>query len=255
MTDEVPWYELIGSTGAAPQHHLGGKRATDELIDMAGIQPGNKVLVLGCGDGSTALAIARRFACKVTGTDINPEAVNDAMKNLEKARRGLKGKVVFKVDDLFDSKLKPGKFDRIVVESVLIMLPKGRALEILSALLAPEGVLVMNEGLRMLEGDRSAMESIQRDFEKIGVTWGLPTYDEWRALFEKHGFMAESSGPRQTSVIGIGVDSFIRNPLASASWFFRVMVNGESRRFFIGIWRSMAKARIKWGYALWACHK
>lgn len=253
MTEGAQWFELIGGAGAAPQHHMGGKRATDELIEMAGIQAGDKVLVPGCGDGRTALAIAARFACKVTGTDINPEAINDAMRNLEKARRGLMGKVVFKVDDLFDSKLKPGKFDRIVVESVLIMLPRDRALEILGALLAPDGLLVMNEGLCMLEGDRSAMESIQRDFEKIGVTWSLPTYDEWRDLFEKHGFKVESGGPRRASVISLGIDSFLKNPFASASWFFRAMVNVEARRFFIGIWRSMAKARIKWGYALWAC--
>lgn len=52
--------------------HPGGRRSTDELFARAGFQAGQQVLDVGCGVGTTATQIARRFGVQVTALDIAP---------------------------------------------------------------------------------------------------------------------------------------------------------------------------------------
>ena len=40
--------------------HPGGRRSTGEMFELAGLQPGQRVLDVGCGVATTAIEIARR---------------------------------------------------------------------------------------------------------------------------------------------------------------------------------------------------
>src|SRR5438093_7170012 len=52
--------------------HPGGRRSTEELFQLAGLEPGQKALDVGCGVGTTAIQMARRFGATVTAIDISP---------------------------------------------------------------------------------------------------------------------------------------------------------------------------------------
>src|SRR5256714_2358609 len=52
--------------------HPGGRRSTEELLQRADVQPNQQVLDVGCGVGTTAIQIARRFRAHVTAVDIAP---------------------------------------------------------------------------------------------------------------------------------------------------------------------------------------
>ena len=71
-------YQLLTALGKKVVHP-GGRQSTEELLRLADIRPEHHVLEVGCGPGTTAVEIARRFGARVTAVDID-----DMM--LEKAR-------------------------------------------------------------------------------------------------------------------------------------------------------------------------
>ena len=52
--------------------HPGGRQSTEKMFARADFQPGQRVLDIGCGVGTTAIAMARRFAVDVIAADISP---------------------------------------------------------------------------------------------------------------------------------------------------------------------------------------
>lgn len=55
------------------EFHIGGRRATLDLAERAGISPASRVLDLGCGIGGPARALAHHFDCTVVGVDLTEE--------------------------------------------------------------------------------------------------------------------------------------------------------------------------------------
>jgi ubiquinone/menaquinone biosynthesis C-methylase UbiE len=49
--------------------HPGGLSATSELAEASGLREGGHILDLGCGKGTTAIYLARKYGCDVTGVD------------------------------------------------------------------------------------------------------------------------------------------------------------------------------------------
>ncbi len=78
------------------------------LAEQTGIQPGDRVLEIGCGWGGFAEFAAREIGCKVTGLTISKEQFDFAQERIAKA--GLNDKVEIKMLDYRDEK---GTYDRI----------------------------------------------------------------------------------------------------------------------------------------------
>jgi ubiquinone/menaquinone biosynthesis C-methylase UbiE len=57
------------------EFHIGGRRATEELIGQLGIAPGNHVLDVGCGLGGPARFVVDRYKCRVSGVDLTLDYV------------------------------------------------------------------------------------------------------------------------------------------------------------------------------------
>jgi ubiquinone/menaquinone biosynthesis C-methylase UbiE len=68
--------------------HPGGRRSTEELVTRAGFQAGQQVLDVGCGVGTTATQIARRFGVRVTAVDIAPLMLDRTQANIRSAGLG-----------------------------------------------------------------------------------------------------------------------------------------------------------------------
>jgi ubiquinone/menaquinone biosynthesis C-methylase UbiE len=66
---------------------LGGDAARERLIDQGAIEPGHRILEIGCGTGGLVLAIKRRYpAATVVGLDPDPKALARADRKAERAR-------------------------------------------------------------------------------------------------------------------------------------------------------------------------
>jgi ubiquinone/menaquinone biosynthesis C-methylase UbiE len=73
---QVTWKDLT----AVDEFHVRGREASKELALQAGLQPGRRVLDIGCGIGGAARLLAGEFGCRVTGIDITPEYIRTAQK-------------------------------------------------------------------------------------------------------------------------------------------------------------------------------
>jgi len=104
------------------------------------IQPGQRVLDIGCGWGGFALDLARQYDIKVTGVALAPDQIAFCKERAEAA--GLADRVTFELMDYRDVQ---GRFDRI--SSVGLLEHVGTPhypefFEHTNRLLAPDGVMV-----------------------------------------------------------------------------------------------------------------
>ena len=90
-------YLLFGLLGKQVIHP-GGRKATEELFGLAGLGPGQRVLDIGCGVGTTAIEMATRFAATVTAADISPDMRDRALANVRTA--GVSDKVAVEAADI-----------------------------------------------------------------------------------------------------------------------------------------------------------
>src|SRR5205085_9982411 len=107
------------------------RQSGDEFVDTLGIEPGMRVLDLGCGDGTTALPVARRGA-EVLGVDIAANLVAAANKRAKLA--GLHNARFIEGDASDLSGLTSGSFDLV--------------LSIFGAMFAPKPLDVAREMVR-----------------------------------------------------------------------------------------------------------
>ena len=59
--------------------------AVERMVELAEVQPGDKVYDLGCGDGRIVITAAQRHGVKAVGVDIDPEQVAKARENAKRA--------------------------------------------------------------------------------------------------------------------------------------------------------------------------
>jgi len=77
--------------------HMGGLKATEELIELCHINKGKYILEVGCGVGITACYIAKRYGCRVVGMDISERMIDKSKKRAK--REGVEDRVKFTVAD------------------------------------------------------------------------------------------------------------------------------------------------------------
>jgi SAM-dependent methyltransferase len=109
--------------GADPEHldpdqlatvdefHIGGRKATVELLDQLELRPALRVLDVGSGLGGTARYLARRHGVEVTGVDLTAEYVEVATSLTRRA--GLAELVQFRQASATTLPFSDGSFDRV----------------------------------------------------------------------------------------------------------------------------------------------
>jgi ubiquinone/menaquinone biosynthesis C-methylase UbiE len=64
---------------------LGGGSAHRQLVDQTGIQPGHRVLEIGCGTGNLVILVKRLYPrAEVVGLDPDPKALARARRKAER---------------------------------------------------------------------------------------------------------------------------------------------------------------------------
>lgn len=69
------------------------------MLDRAQVNKNDTLYDLGCGDGRIVIPAAKKGGARVTGIDLNPVRIQEAIANAKEA--GVEGKVNFMVGDLF----------------------------------------------------------------------------------------------------------------------------------------------------------
>ena len=169
-----------------------------------------RVLDVGCGNGITAIELARRYSVHVIGIDFAEKMVAAAMGMAVNQR--LKGSVRFQVGDVRDLSGFSEKFDLIYTERTLINLPdwltQRQAIVNISNLLVDGGLYVM-------------CESSQDGLDKINSLRGLLGLPEITPPW--HDRYLRDAEIEQLTFSGIKLESII--DFSSTYYFLSRVVN------------------------------
>lgn len=136
------------------EFHVGGRPATQYLVESLGLSAADHVLDVGCGIGGTARYLAAQVGCRVTGIDLTPEFIAAAL-DLTK-RVGLDAGLRFEVGSALDMPFADGSFDAAVTLHVAMNISDRATLyEEVARVVQPGGVFgvydVMSTGEGTLE--------------------------------------------------------------------------------------------------------
>jgi ubiquinone/menaquinone biosynthesis C-methylase UbiE len=115
------WDERASLEEQAGTRDLIAKQLEVEAIAKY-VKDGMRVLDVGCGNGVTALELARRYDIDLVAVDSSKEMLSAAMDRC--VGRVVKGSVKFRPADVLDLPDDLGMFDLIYTERVLINLPE-----------------------------------------------------------------------------------------------------------------------------------
>lgn len=119
---ESDWAKLL----LGDSFHPGGVPLTLRLGEVLGLGPGDRVLDVAAGKGTSAIALAQRYGCAVVGVDFGAANVRDA--NAAAARAGLADRVRFAMGDAERlSACADGAFDAVICECAFCTFPDKRA--------------------------------------------------------------------------------------------------------------------------------
>jgi len=124
--------------------HLGGLKATDELIELCQIGEGSYILDVGCGAGQTPCYIAKKYNCRVMGVDISERMIERSNERVES--EGVADRVEFRVADAQDLPFEDDLFDAVITESVTVFPEdKQKAVKEYARVTKPGGYVGLNE--------------------------------------------------------------------------------------------------------------
>lgn len=178
------WYDFVGQLAdAVPFMHLGGKDATEKLLEMCRVSDAERVLDVGCGGGDTACLVAQKYAIRVDGVDLSEVMVESANSKARKV--GCAELVVFQVGSIYELPYENETFDVVYLESVLTPLPGEKSLAMVEMLrvLRPGGRLGVNESIV----DSSAPEEWVTLMAEHPAFYGYFTAQKLYDLFDAAG--------------------------------------------------------------------
>jgi ubiquinone/menaquinone biosynthesis C-methylase UbiE len=160
--------------------HFGGYAATDILHQRCHLEEVHEVLEVGCGTGVGSVYIAKRYQSRVVAVDISDKMLSWARERA--LREGVAERVTFKNADVLELPFEEGRFDVVIVESVLAFVKeKETAIRELFRVTKPGGYLGLNEYCWRNEPPADVLA------QSVFIGMATITIEEWQRLWEASG--------------------------------------------------------------------
>ncbi len=125
--DECDAFNFMAKKLGIKVLHPGGLATTEELARQCNLSRDMTLLDVGCGRGSSAVFLAKRYGCRVVGVDVDQNLLLEA--NSAAYRKGVSDRVAFKHADIHDLQFEDDTFDGAIVQAVLVFTKKAKALQ------------------------------------------------------------------------------------------------------------------------------
>jgi SAM-dependent methyltransferase len=167
--------------------HPGGLELTARLGQQLTLTSRDRVLDVAAGRGASALLLAERFGCEVTGIDYGEASVLAA--NAEAASRGVAKRVRFHRADAESLPFVDGEFDALICECAFCTFPdKPRAAQEFSRVLRAGGRL----GLTDLTSVRPQPPALANLIGWVACVADARSIEEYVGLLQAAGFTMET---------------------------------------------------------------
>jgi arsenite methyltransferase len=124
--------------------HPGGEATTRLALELIGVRPGERLLDVASGMGTSAMLAAREYGCVVTGVEYGERGVADAQRVADAA--GLRDRVGFVAGDAEALPFEDGSFDAVLCEcSLCTFVDKRLALAEIRRVLQTGGRLALSD--------------------------------------------------------------------------------------------------------------
>jgi tocopherol O-methyltransferase len=221
--DELdPYYREIWGESL---HHGLWKRKTDsreravmnltrDVARRAKLEPGNKVLDVGCGYGAPAQHMAQEYDVHVTGLTLSAQQLASAQN-----RTTENGSITFHLQDFLTGKFKTSSFDAVIaIESTEHMSAKLRFFQEAHRILKPGGRLVVCFWSACEEPSRLSRKFLLEPICTEGRMPSLISFSEAKDLSRHAGFksrisdLSESVQKTWSEIMVRTVEHFGKNP-------------------------------------------
>lgn len=224
----------------------GGIAGRNRLLAALDIQPGSRVLEIGCGSGHTACYLAERFHCQVTAVDLSAGMIAAARQRVTKA--GLQAQVRCETADIAGLPFAEHSFDYVIVQAVLMFVDKARALTEIQRVLKPGGQF----GAIEFAWHQPPPDAVRDGTHQVCGCRVLEfhTCDEWASWLQRlryQGVQSQEHAFALLSIPGFVRDEGIINCLRILS---RVLRQRGSIPRMVEIWGHFARHRAHFCYVL-----
>jgi SAM-dependent methyltransferase len=241
---EADPYVLFGLLGKQVIHP-GGRRATEELLELATLAPGQQVLDIGCGVGTTAIEMANRFRVAVLAADISSDMRDRAIANVRRA--GVGDRVSVEAADICALPYDDGRFDCVVAEAVTMFVDRDRAISELVRVCRPGGLVLATE----FQWRRPPTPVAHHAFlGEVCPGMLFETVEDWLARYGSAGLidLEVKTGPfEMMTVRGFLSDEGLGNAVRVMA---RAMTNGTARRRMTWMMPRISRAVPYLGYVV-----
>ncbi len=163
--------------------HFGGLKATEELAEVCHINKNTYVLEVGCGSGTTARYLAKKYGCRVVGVDISEQMIEWAHKKAN--REGVADRLEFRTADAQNLPFDDDLFDAVICESVTAFVnDQQRAINEYVRVAKFGGYVGLNEGTWVKTPPPTELVAF---IDRVLAKATFRTSDGWRELMDNAG--------------------------------------------------------------------
>lgn len=227
----------------------GGKEATNRILEACQLHEDSNVLEVATNTGATAIHIAKAYNAKVSGIDINKEAVQKANEII--IRENVQHLVQIQQGNATQLPFDDATFDVVINEAMLTMLPqelKEQALAEYRRVLKPGGILATHDLVVKASSEESVTDEIEALRNVIVVKAQPLSKHHWHTLVENTGFKpvdVHTGELHLVSLVGLirdeGLDGLIRI-------IENARKNSDDEQYFLEIIEHFDHARHHFGH-------
>jgi len=186
----------VEDLGPVDEFHIGGRAATENLLNQLDISRRDYVLDVGCGLGGAARLVASKYSCHVTGIDLVPEFIETGVVLTSWVK--LDRRVTLRQGSALSLPFEGESFTRALVLHVgMNVEDKKRLFGEVSRVLCPGGLLGLYDIMRTGAGEPAYPVPWATD---AGMSH-LSTREEYGALLADAGFTIEQAADRRAFAV------------------------------------------------------